>query len=61
MKGPRFEQMDLQFQPQPLAAIEMIQREPIRLSAKRVVACDGGKFPSIALSVSHADASSRTH
>lgn len=44
MKGPRFEQMDLQFQPQPLAAIEMIQREPIRLSAKRIAACDGGKL-----------------
>ena len=43
MKGPRFEQIDVEFQPQPLAAIEMIQREPIRLSSKRIAACDGGK------------------
>ena len=45
MKGPRFEQFDMRFQPQPLAAIEMIQREPIRLSSKRVAACDGGGGP----------------
>ncbi|TKY88428.1 hypothetical protein EX895_002780 [Sporisorium graminicola] len=45
MKGPRFEQFDMRFQPQPLAAIEMIQREPIRLSSKRIAACDGGGGP----------------
>ncbi|PWN48543.1 hypothetical protein IE53DRAFT_370523 [Violaceomyces palustris] len=45
MKGPRFEQMDMSLQPQPLAAIEMISREPIRMSTKRVVACDGGGGP----------------
>ncbi|CDS01533.1 hypothetical protein [Sporisorium scitamineum] len=45
MKGPRFEQLDMRFQPQPLAAIEMIQREPIRLSSKRIAACDGGGGP----------------
>lgn len=45
MKGPRFEQIDMRFQPQPLAAIEMIQREPIRLSSKRIAACDGGGGP----------------
>lgn len=42
MKGPRFEQMDMTFQPQPLSALEMIQNEPIRLANKRIVACDGG-------------------
>ncbi|SPC64640.1 related to NADH2 dehydrogenase (ubiquinone) complex I 13K-A chain precursor [Ustilago sp. UG-2017b] len=45
MKGPRFEQLDMRFQPQPLAAIEMIQREPIRLSSKRIAACDGDGGP----------------
>ncbi|PWN99151.1 hypothetical protein FA09DRAFT_359757 [Tilletiopsis washingtonensis] len=45
MKGPRFEQMDMALQPQPLSAMEMIQREPIRLVAARVVGCDGGDGP----------------
>ncbi|KAN0064413.1 hypothetical protein ACQY0O_002611 [Thecaphora frezii] len=45
MRGPRFEQINLEFQPQPLAAIEMIQREPIRLVSKRIASCDGGDGP----------------
>lgn len=43
MRGPRFEQMNMEFQPQPLSAMEMVQREPIRLSHKRVTSCDGGE------------------
>lgn len=43
MRGPRFEQMTVELQPQPLSAMEMIQREPIRLTEKRVIECDGGK------------------
>lgn len=43
MRGPRFEQMNMEFQPQPLSAMEMVQREPIRLSHKRVTSCDGGQ------------------
>ncbi|KAK0551088.1 hypothetical protein OC846_000820 [Tilletia horrida] len=42
MRGPRFEQMEVDFQPQPLSAMAMIQKEPVRLSSKRVVSCDGG-------------------
>ena len=40
--GPRFEQTAMQLQPQPLSAMEMIAREPIRLSKTRIAACDGG-------------------
>ncbi|GAA6062753.1 hypothetical protein JCM10212_005549 [Sporobolomyces blumeae] len=42
MVGPRFEQTAEQFQPRPLAAIELISEEPIRLVQARVAACDGG-------------------
>lgn len=42
MRGPRFEQMEVEFQPQPLSAMAMIQKEPVRLSSKRIVSCDGG-------------------
>ncbi|CAD6884923.1 unnamed protein product [Tilletia controversa] len=45
MRGPRFEQMEMDMQPQPLSAMAMIQREPVRLSSKRVVSCDGGGGP----------------
>ncbi|KDN40781.1 hypothetical protein K437DRAFT_275627 [Tilletiaria anomala UBC 951] len=45
MRGPRFEQTKMEFQPQPLSAMEMIQREPIRLVTSRVASCDGGKGP----------------
>jgi hypothetical protein len=42
MVGPRFEQTAEAFQPRPLAAIELIAEEPIRLVKGRVAACDGG-------------------
>jgi hypothetical protein len=45
MVGPRFEQTSELFQPRPLAAIELIKEEPIRLVEGRVAACDGGKSP----------------
>ncbi|KAE8210988.1 hypothetical protein CF327_g5204 [Tilletia walkeri] len=45
MRGPRFEQMEMDMQPQPLSAMAMIQKEPVRLSSKRVVSCDGGGGP----------------
>ncbi|KAK0533460.1 hypothetical protein OC834_000506 [Tilletia horrida] len=45
MRGPRFEQIEVDFQPQPLSAMAMIQKEPVRLSSKRIVSCDGGGGP----------------
>ncbi|GAA6008071.1 hypothetical protein JCM10207_007017 [Rhodosporidiobolus poonsookiae] len=42
MVGPRFEQTAEVYQPRPLAAVELIQDEPIRLIQGRVAACDGG-------------------
>ncbi|KAM0793629.1 hypothetical protein ACM66B_001061 [Microbotryomycetes sp. NB124-2] len=42
MVGPRFEQTAETFQPRPLAAIEMIHEEPVRLVPSRIAACDGG-------------------
>lgn len=44
MKGPRFEQTDYRFQPQPLSAMELISNHPIQMTTKRVVSCDGGKY-----------------
>ena len=41
----RFEQTDLTLQPQPLSAMEMIAKEPIRLVEGRRAVCDGGKSP----------------
>ncbi|KFA75008.1 hypothetical protein S40288_02218 [Stachybotrys chartarum IBT 40288] len=52
MSGPRFEQTDFSLQawlamdPQPLAAIELIHKEPVRWTHDRVVACDGGGGPT---------------
>ncbi|GKZ78628.1 hypothetical protein AnigIFM56816_002399 [Aspergillus niger] len=45
MVGPRFEQTIMELQPQPLAAIELIHRQPVRWTKKRVVSCDGGGGP----------------
>ncbi|GAA6024342.1 hypothetical protein JCM11491_000384 [Sporobolomyces phaffii] len=45
MQGPRFEQTAEMFQPRPLAAVELIKEEPIRLIQSRVAACDGGGGP----------------
>ncbi|KAI9294482.1 hypothetical protein K502DRAFT_271878, partial [Neoconidiobolus thromboides FSU 785] len=42
MVGPRFEQTDLEAQPKPLAAIELIYEEPIREVDTRIVSCNGG-------------------
>lgn len=42
-RGPRFEQISPELQPQPLSAMEMIQREPIRLVQSRIAVCDGGE------------------
>ncbi|KAK4514481.1 uncharacterized protein ATC70_002078 [Mucor velutinosus] len=43
--GPRFEQMDLSTQPNPMAAIELIAEEPIRFVKERITHCDGGGGP----------------
>ncbi|KAL8691033.1 MAG: hypothetical protein Q9218_003655 [Villophora microphyllina] len=45
MSGPRFEQTIMEFQPQPQAAIELIHKQPVRWTDKRVVSCDGGGGP----------------
>ncbi|WFD40480.1 uncharacterized protein MJAP1_003466 [Malassezia japonica] len=45
MKGPRFEQVDMAFQPQSLSAMELISNVPIQMTTKRVVPCDGGDGP----------------
>lgn len=44
MRGPRFEQVNYDLQPLPLSAMEMISREPIRLTTKRIIECDGGAW-----------------
>ncbi|KAK4114227.1 hypothetical protein N656DRAFT_788458 [Canariomyces notabilis] len=46
MTGPRFEQTDLDAQPQPYAAIELIHQQPVRWTHARIVACDGGGGPT---------------
>lgn len=40
--GPRFEQTIMELQPQPLSAMEMISKEPIRVVQGRKAVCDGG-------------------
>lgn len=45
--GPRFEQTAMQLQPQPLSAMDLIAREPIRLSKTRIAACDGGAYRAL--------------
>ncbi|KAG8976427.1 hypothetical protein FRC05_003670 [Tulasnella sp. 425] len=42
---PRFEQTDISLQPQPLSAMEMIAKEPVRLVHGRKAVCDGGGGP----------------
>ena len=44
MRGPRFEQTNMDFQPQPLSAMALIAEEPIRLMEKRIAECDGGAW-----------------
>ncbi|KAH9944366.1 zinc-finger domain-containing protein [Epithele typhae] len=45
MTGPRFEQTVLELQPTPLSAMEMIDKEPIRVVHGRKAVCDGGGGP----------------
>ncbi|KAI9892438.1 MAG: hypothetical protein M1814_001395 [Vezdaea aestivalis] len=45
MVGPRFEQTMMEHQPRPYAAIELIHKQPVRWTKKRVVSCDGGGGP----------------
>ncbi|KAI0396880.1 hypothetical protein F5Y17DRAFT_417211 [Xylariaceae sp. FL0594] len=45
MTGPRFEQTDFDLQPQSMAAIELIHKQPVRWTHDRVVACEGGGGP----------------
>jgi len=40
---PRFEQTDMTLQPNPLSAMELIAKEPIRLIHGRKAVCDGGE------------------
>ena len=44
MKGPRFEQVAMEFQPAPLSAMELISNVPVQVTTQRVVSCDGGKY-----------------
>lgn len=44
MKGPRFEQVAMEFQPAPLSAMELISNVPVQFTTKRVVSCDGGMY-----------------
>lgn len=45
MVGPRFEQAIMNDQPRPWSAMELIHRQPVRWTEKRVVSCDGGGGP----------------
>ncbi|KAJ2388336.1 hypothetical protein H4S02_002923 [Coemansia sp. RSA 2611] len=41
---PRFVQVDLDGQPRPMAAIELIAEEPVREVEGRLACCDGGRL-----------------
>ncbi|KAL7420658.1 hypothetical protein Q5752_004609 [Cryptotrichosporon argae] len=43
--SPRFEQANYELQPRPLAAIGMVEQDPVRLVNGRRAACDGGGGP----------------
>ncbi|KAI4722978.1 hypothetical protein E4T48_00762 [Aureobasidium sp. EXF-10727] len=45
MVGPRFEQMIMYDQPRPMAAIELIHKQPVNWVKERTVKCDGGGGP----------------
>ncbi|KAJ5104336.1 Zinc finger CHCC-type [Penicillium alfredii] len=45
MTGPRFEQTIMEVQPRPMAAIELIHKQPVRWTKSKVVSCDGGGGP----------------
>jgi len=42
--GPRFEQVNFSLQPQPISAMEMVAKDPVRLVPGRKATCDGGKW-----------------
>ncbi|KAI9144734.1 zinc-finger domain-containing protein [Paraphysoderma sedebokerense] len=42
MTGPRFEQVDMEAQPNPPSAMELIAQQPVRKVHGRVAVCDGG-------------------
>ncbi|KAL9060927.1 MAG: hypothetical protein Q9162_000371 [Coniocarpon cinnabarinum] len=42
MAGPRFEQMNVQYQPRPYAAIDLIHKQPVRWTKEKQVSCNGG-------------------
>ncbi|KAF8640556.1 hypothetical protein AX17_000218 [Amanita inopinata Kibby_2008] len=44
-EDPRFEQTAMELQPNPLSAMELVAREPIRLVQGRRAVCDGGGGP----------------
>ncbi|CAG8810906.1 8694_t:CDS:2, partial [Gigaspora margarita] len=44
MVGPRFEQTDLEVQPNTAAAIELIAEEPIHYVEGRIAVCHGGIY-----------------
>ncbi|KAF8587272.1 hypothetical protein K439DRAFT_832292 [Ramaria rubella] len=44
-EAARFEQTDMDLQPAPLSAMELINNEPIRLVDGRRAVCDGGGGP----------------
>ncbi|KND95016.1 Lactobacillus shifted protein [Tolypocladium ophioglossoides CBS 100239] len=46
MTGPRFEQTTFDLQPQPLSAMELVHKQPVRWTHDRMVACDGGGGPA---------------
>ncbi|KAI9754473.1 MAG: hypothetical protein M1815_005618 [Lichina confinis] len=45
MVGPRFEQVIMEYQPQPWAAIDLIHQQPVRWRKESLVSCDGGGGP----------------
>ncbi|GAB7342768.1 hypothetical protein MBLNU457_g0908t1 [Dothideomycetes sp. NU457] len=45
MAGPRFEQTIMQDQPRPMAAIDLIHKQPVRWINARTAKCDGGGGP----------------
>ncbi|KAF2220550.1 hypothetical protein BDZ85DRAFT_28364 [Elsinoe ampelina] len=45
MVGPRFEQTIMEDQPRPLAAIDLIHKQPVNWIKERKASCDGGGGP----------------
>ncbi|KAF5355631.1 hypothetical protein D9756_003761 [Leucocoprinus leucothites] len=43
--SPRFEQTNMELQPNPLSAMELIANEPVRIVHGRKAVCDGGGGP----------------